>query len=70
MNLSVDTKQIYIAMAEKGYNGTDLAKAAGVTPAAVNSVLNGKRRGTTKVLGSICKVLGLSIKDVLQVVEG
>lgn len=69
MNLSVDTKQIYIAMAEKGYNGTDLANAAGVTPTAVNNVLNGRRRGTTKVLGNICKALDLSVKDVLQVVD-
>lgn len=67
MKLMVDTKQIYIAMAEKGYSGTDLAKAAGVTPTAVSNVLNGKRRGTTKVLGNICKALDLSAKDVLTV---
>lgn len=65
MKLMVDTKQIYIAMVEKGYNGTDLAKAAGVTPTAVSNVLNGKRRGTMKVLGNICKALDLSVKDVL-----
>lgn len=67
MKLKVDTKQVYLAMAEKGYNGADLAKAAGVAPTAVSNVLNGKRRGTTKVLGNICKALDLSAKDVLTV---
>jgi len=65
----VDTKRIYLAMAEKGYNGADLAAAAEVTPAAVSNVLNGRRRGATKVLGNICKVLNLSVKDVLQIIE-
>ena len=65
MTMRVDTGKIFIAMAEQGYNGAELARAAGVTPAAVNNVLNGKRRGTEKVLGAICKVLGLSVKDVL-----
>lgn len=65
MNLLIDTKQIYLAMAEKSYNGEDLAKAAGVSSAAVSAVLNGKRRGTTKVVGNICKALGLSVKDIV-----
>ncbi|WP_313341187.1 helix-turn-helix domain-containing protein [Lacrimispora sp.] len=69
MKLLVDTKQVYIAMAEKGFNGADLAREAGVTPTAVSNVLNGKRRGTTKVLGNICKALDLSVRDVLQVEE-
>ena len=67
MKLLLDTKQIYLAMAEKGYNGADLAKAAGVSSAAVNTILNGKRRGTTKVLGNICKALDLPVKEVLSV---
>lgn len=67
MNLFVDSKQIYLAMAEKGYNGADLAREANVSQQAVSNVLNGKRRGTTKVLGNICKALDLSIKEVLTV---
>ena len=69
MKLAVDVKQVYLAMAEKGYNGAYLARAANVTPTAVSNVLNGKRRGTTKVLGNICKALDLSVKDVLTVEE-
>lgn len=69
MKLVVDTKQIFIAMAEKGYNGTDLARAANVTPAAVSSILRGDRRGTTKVLGNICKALDLPVRNVLQAIE-
>lgn len=69
MNLVVDIKRIYLAMAEKGYSGTDLAKAADVSVQAVNSVLNGRRKGTTKVLGNICKALDLPVKEVLSVIE-
>lgn len=67
MRMYVDVKQIYIAMAEKGLNGHELAQAAGISQQAVSQVLNGQRRGTTKVLGAICKALGLSAKDVLIV---
>ncbi len=67
MNLKVDIKRIYLAMAEKGYSGTDLAKKSNVSVQAVNNVLNGKRKGTTKVLGNICKALDLPIKEVLSV---
>lgn len=69
MKILIDVKQIYIKMAEKKLNGTELAKQANISPNSVSQVLNGKRRGTTKVLDAICKVLDLSIKDVIIIEE-
>ncbi|MDU6265822.1 MAG: helix-turn-helix transcriptional regulator [Anaerocolumna aminovalerica] len=65
MKISVDTSKLFIAMAEKGYNGADLAKACGLPVSSVSNVMNGTRRGTTKVLGLMCKGLDLSVKDVI-----
>lgn len=65
MKISVDTSKIFIAMAEKGYNGKDLAEACGLPASSVSNVMTGARKGTTKVLGVICKALDLSVKDVI-----
>lgn len=65
MKISVDTSKIFIAMAEKGYNGKDLAEACGLPSSSISNVMTGARKGTTKVLGLICKELGLSVKDVI-----
>ena len=65
MRISIDTSKIFIAMAEKGYNGKDLAQACGLLASSISNVITGARRGTTKVLGSICKELGISVKDVI-----
>ena len=65
MKFKVDTNKVYIAMIEKGMNGTDLAKAAGVTQQAVSNVLNGKNLGKAKTLPAICKVLDLQVKDIV-----
>lgn len=65
MRIKLDTKKIYLAMAEKGLNGSDLAKEIGVSQQAVNSVLNGKRLGKTKIVPGLCKILGFSVKDIV-----
>lgn len=65
MKVRLDTKKIYIAMVEKGYNGTDLAKRIGVTQQAVSSVLNGKYVGRGKIVPGLCKELGLETKDIV-----
>lgn len=65
MKIKLDTKKIYLAMAEKGITATDIAKAGGVSQQAVSNALNGNRVGKVKVVPAICKTLGLSAKDIV-----
>lgn len=62
MKISVDTSKLFIAMAE-GYNGADLARACGLSVGSVSNVMTGTRRGTTKVLGLMCKALDVSVRE-------
>ena len=65
MKIKLDTKKIYLAMAEKGVTATEIAKVGNVSQQAVSNALNGNRIGKTKVVPAICKVLGLSAKDIV-----
>lgn len=65
MKIKLDTKKIYLAMAEKGITATQIAKSGGVSQQAVSNALNGNRVGKVKVVPAICKVLGLSAKDIV-----
>lgn len=65
MKLKVNTEKLFIAMAEKGYNSSDLAKACGLSTSSISNVMTGARKGTSKVLGLMCKELGLPVKDVI-----
>lgn len=65
MNIKLDTKKIYLAMAEKGLTATEIANKGGVTQQAVSNALNGNRIGKVKVIPAICKALDLSAKDIV-----
>ncbi len=65
MKLKLDTKKIYLAMAEKGITATEIAKQGSVSQQAVSNALNGNRIGKVKVVPAICKALGLSAKDIV-----
>lgn len=65
MKIRLDTRKIYLAMAEKGLTATEIAKQGGVTQQAVSSALNGSRIGKIKVVPAICKALDLSAKDIV-----
>lgn len=67
MKVIVDVKKIVVAMAEKGYDIKSLAEDSNVTFQAVFNVLSGKRRGTTKVLGNICRTLDIQVNDVIEI---
>lgn len=67
MKIKLDTKKIYLAMAEKGITATDIAKQGGVTQQSVSNALNGNRIGRVKVVPAICKALELSAKDIVIV---
>ena len=65
MKIKLDTKKIYLAMAEKGLTVTEIAKAGDVSQQAVSNALNGNRVGRVKVVPAICKALDLSAKDIV-----
>lgn len=65
MKIKLDTKKIYLAMAESGITATEIAKQGGVSQQAVSNALNGNRIGKTKVVPAICTALGFSAKDIV-----
>jgi len=65
VKIKLDTKKIYLAMAEHGITATEIAKSGGVSQQAVSNALNGNRVGKAKVVPAICKALGLSAKDIV-----
>lgn len=65
MRIRLDTKKIYIAMAERGINGTELANEIGVSQQAMSSVLNGKYLGRTKILPGLCKALNFKAEEII-----
>ncbi|MCI8823845.1 MAG: helix-turn-helix transcriptional regulator [Lachnospiraceae bacterium] len=65
MKMRLDTKKIYLEMAERGLTITEIAKQGGVSQQAVSNVLSGKRIGKVKVVPAICKALELSAKEIL-----
>lgn len=69
MKIKLDTRKIYLAMAEKGVTVTEIAKQGNVTQQAVSNALNGKRIGKVKVVPAICKALDLSAKDIVIIEE-
>lgn len=65
MRIKLDTKKVYLAMAEKGLTATEIAKAGGVSQQAVSNALNGNRVGKMKVVPAFCKTLGFKAKDIV-----
>lgn len=65
MKIKLDTKKIYLAMAEKGLTATEIAQQGGVSQQAVSNALNGNRIGRVKVVPAICQALGFSAKDIV-----
>lgn len=65
MKIKLDTKKIYLAMAEHGITATEIAKNCDVSQQAVSNALNGNRVGKTKVVPAICKALDFSAKDIV-----
>ena len=58
MKLKLDTKKIYLAMAEHGITAAEIAKQGGVSQQAVSNALNGNRIGKVKVVPAFCESLG------------
>ena len=69
MKLKLDTRKIYLAMAECGITAAEIAKNGSVSQQAVSNALNGNRVGKTKVVPAICKALDLSAKDIVIIAD-
>lgn len=65
MKIKLDTKKIYLAMAEKGITITEIAKSGGISQQSVSNALSGNRIGKVKVVPAICKALGFKAKDIV-----
>lgn len=65
MKIKLDTKKIYLAMAEHGMTVTEIAKQGGVSQQPVSNALSGNRVGKMKVVPAICKALGFEAKDIV-----
>lgn len=65
MKIKLDTKKIYLAMAEKGLTITEIAQQGGVSQQAVSNALNGNRIGKVKVVPAICAALDFKAKDIV-----
>lgn len=69
MKIKLDTKKIYLAMAEKGLTISEIARQGEVSQQAVSNALNGNRVGKVKVVPAICKALNLTAKDIVIIEE-
>jgi transcriptional regulator with XRE-family HTH domain len=67
MKIKLDTKKIYLAMAERGITATEIARQGNVSQQAVSNALNGNRVGKVKVVPAICKALEMSAKDIVTI---
>ncbi len=67
MKIRLNTKKIYLAMAEKGISIAEIAHSGGVSQQAVSNALNGNRVGKAKVVPAICKALGMTAQDIVVV---
>lgn len=67
MRIKLDTKKIYLAMAEHGISISEIARAGEVSQQAVSNALSGSRVGKMKVIPAICNALGLQAKDILLI---
>lgn len=65
MKIKLDTRKIYLAMAEKGLTITEIAQQGGVSQQAVSNALNGNRIGKVKVVPAICTALDFKAKDIV-----
>ena len=65
LRIELDMQKIVIAMANKGFNNTDLAKAIGKSRCQVHQWLNA-RTLNPKQAGEPAKALEVDIKDLIK----
>ena len=64
--IMINCKKLRIARIIKEFTQTQVAKAIGVTQSHYNKIEKGKRVGSIKTIQAICKVLNISISEILE----
>ena len=64
--MELDAKKLRRAMAAKDYTVAGLARAAGVSTAAVNLWLNHGTRPRFDTIGKLSRALGVDIYDIVK----
>ncbi len=64
-NLKLNINSVKIAMARKMMNAPMLAKTMGVTKTTINSLLNGTRNPSLKMIGKLAKALEVDVTDII-----
>ena len=62
----INYKKLRIARIIKEFTQTQVAKAIGVTQSHYNKIEKGKRVGSIKTIQAICRVLNISISEILE----
>lgn len=57
-------KRLKEIIEEKGISQNALAKATGISTAAISKIINGSNGGSVRTLKKICKHLGIDPKEV------
>ena len=64
--MDIDQKKLKLAMMEKGFNVASLARAAGMSPAAVNLYVNHGVKPRLDSLGKVVKALGVPVMEIVK----
>lgn len=64
--MELDMEKLKLAMIDKGFNVKSLARAAGVSPAAVNLYVNHGVKPRLDSLGKLVKALGVPVGDIVK----
>ena len=64
--MKLSETKILLALANKGKNTADLARATGYSLSTIRAYLNFKRNPTTKALGAMAKALECSVTDIIE----
>ena len=64
--MELDTKALRLVMAEKRFNVASLARAAGVSAAALNLWIHHGTRPRIDKLGALAAALGVSVTEIIK----
>lgn len=64
--MELNVKAIRVVMAEKRFNVASLARAAGLSAAALNMWLNHGTRPRIDKLGALAAALGVPVTDIIK----
>lgn len=63
--MRINREAFNIALANSGLLLNQLCETAGVTPPAVNRILNNKREARPQTVGKLARALGVSVEEII-----